>query len=127
MSILDDLKTIVDNSGLFTGFEHSYFGLNDENSSFKNADNWTAFKVDGGGSIDPVFGQPMIRLWTGGKRGFQLSRYNKLNAFINYVNANTQSGDIFHILVQSDIKGPFALSGDRSLFEIHLRLSQNRG
>ena len=127
MSLLEDLKTIVDASGLFTGFEHSYFGLNDESSSFLNADNWTAFKVDGGGSIDPAFGQPMVRLWAGGKRGSQLSRYNKLNAFINFVNDNTQSGDIFHILVQSDIKGPFARSGDRSLFEIHLRLSQNRG
>ncbi|MBX2848957.1 MAG: hypothetical protein KTR16_11595 [Acidiferrobacterales bacterium] len=126
--ILDDLKAIIDDSGIFAGYgAHSFFGLNDANSAFKNASKWTSFKVDGGGRIDPIYGEPIVRLWVGGSSSTQLARYNDTQSIIDFMNANYASGKILNILVQSDVKGPFPLDGDRSYFEIHLRLTQSRG
>lgn len=127
MSLLDDLETLVYSSGLFAGYEHSAFGINDGSSSFRDADNWTAFKVEGGGAIDPIYGEPNIRLWIGGSRSGQKDRYDKANSIIDFLNANPKSGAIIHILVQSDIRGAFSLEGDRSYFQIDLRLTQSRG
>ena len=127
MNLLEDLKSMLDDSGIFTGYAHSYFGINDDNTTFKEADNWTAFKVEGGGSIDPIYGEPNIRLWIGGTRSGQKDRYDNANSIIDYMNANPKSGAIIHILVQSDIRGAFSLEGDRSYFQIDLRLTQSRG
>lgn len=126
--ILEDLKGILENSGIFADYDyHSYFGINDEIEAFKEATNWTAFKVDGGGQVDKLYGVPMVRLWLGGNIKNQLGRYNNMQSIIDFMNANYSNGSVMNIVVQSDVMGPFPLSGNRSYFEIHLRLTQNRG
>jgi hypothetical protein len=69
----------------------------------------------------------LIRLWIGGTRSGQKNRYDTAQSVIDYMNADPQSGSLFHILVQSDVRGPFSLENDRSYFEIAVRLSQDRG
>jgi hypothetical protein len=125
--LLNDLKTHLYNSGLFDTYEaHSYTGINDENTLFTEADNWTAFKRDGGSIVDPSYGHPMIRLWMGGKRQGQADRDAVADSVIDYVNANPRYGIVNNIRVESDIKGPFSLSNNRSYYEVFLRLTQAR-
>lgn len=128
MTILNDLKDLLYTSGIFDDYgAHSYFGINDSNATFKGAIKWTAFKIGGGGRVDPIYGEPRIRLWIGGSTNNQSSRYSDANSIINFVNANPSNGAIIHILVQSDVNGPYSLEGGRSYFEINLRLTQARG
>lgn len=128
MSLLTDLKDLIYTSGVFDDYTaHSYFGINDESVSFREADKWTAFKVDGGGSIDPIYGEPFVRLWIGGKDKHRAQFYNDVQSIIDFMNANYANGVIINILVQSDVNGPFSLSSGRSFFEINLRLTQKRG
>lgn len=128
MSLLTDLKALIYASGIFDSYDaHSYFGINDESTTFLNATNWTAFKVDGGGKIDPLYGVPNIRLWIGGKNSNKSGRYSDMNSIVEYLLKNYQNGEIIGVVVQSDVNGPYALEGDRSYFEIHLRLTQKRG
>ncbi len=125
--LLTDLKTHLYNSGFFDTYEsHSYLGINDDNQTFREANNWTAFKRDGGSQVDPKFGHPIIRLWIGGKRQFQATRDGTIDSVVDYFNANPRYGIVNNIRVESDIHGPFALSDDRSYHEIYLRLTQAR-
>jgi hypothetical protein len=126
-NLLEDLKQVIDNSGIFTDYEaHSYFGINDDSETFRNASKWTAFKVDGGGPVDPIYSEPNIRLWVGGSSSNNKTFYDDINSIIDFMNANYSNSKIMNILVQSDVNGPYSLSSGRSFFEIHLRLTQDR-
>lgn len=126
--VLVDLKTLIYDSSLLSDFAaHSYFGINDEDDAFRQADKWTAFKREGGGQVTKEFGTPNIRLWLGGENSNKKALYDTAQLLVDYINqTNNKQGSIFHVVIQSDVIGPLSLSAGRVYFELNLQVFQNR-